>query len=321
MVDHTSSEPIRLDWLDALKGVGIIAVVAGHVWTRGPLRDAIYLFHMPLFFLASGFTLRAIPAASLARRLATSLAVPFLIFSTILLSADFLIEHGRGMRPIFANFPHGVYAILLASESTRGPFTILWFIPCLIIARTIWNMLALRWSDSVAWQWPAAIVTILIAGMLWTDAHSPLGLRAVPGALACLWLGALWRRQAGVTLPHFAPLALWIVALLALVVLPPINMKQGDVGIPLLSLAGAFFVTLALAQLLCHIPGAVVAVLAHFGRMSLVIMYTHVAFIHYLAPYAPRAGLFMIALIASAMIDQIARRHSVSRRLLLGARV
>ena len=44
----------RLDWVDALKGLAILVVVAGHIWTRGPLRDAIYAVHMPLFFILSG---------------------------------------------------------------------------------------------------------------------------------------------------------------------------------------------------------------------------------------------------------------------------
>lgn len=57
----------RLEWVDAARGVGIILVVAGHVlgglidahivpeadWFRPGLL-AIYLFHMPLFFLLSG---------------------------------------------------------------------------------------------------------------------------------------------------------------------------------------------------------------------------------------------------------------------------
>ena len=37
----------RLQWLDVMKGLGIIAVVAGHVAdTR-----FVYVFHMPLFFI------------------------------------------------------------------------------------------------------------------------------------------------------------------------------------------------------------------------------------------------------------------------------
>lgn len=45
---------MRLDWLDILKGIGIISVVIGHViqWRY------VYCFHIPLFFLISGYTFR-----------------------------------------------------------------------------------------------------------------------------------------------------------------------------------------------------------------------------------------------------------------------
>ncbi len=98
-------------------------------------------------------------------------------------------------------------------------------------------------------------------------------------------------------------------------------MKTGGLGIPLLSVAAAFVVTWTLAHALGFMPGAVVATLAALGRMSLVIMYMHVAFIHYFAPYAPPAVLFAIALAGSVMIDQAARRSALTRRFLLGARV
>lgn len=56
----------RLDWIDLSKGLGIILVVYGHV-ARGvnsagldfdlfnQIDDVIYAFHMPLFFILSGY--------------------------------------------------------------------------------------------------------------------------------------------------------------------------------------------------------------------------------------------------------------------------
>ena len=54
----------RVEWIDVAKGVGIVLVSFGHlrngdgesVWLPAldaPI-DAIYLFHMPLFFLLGG---------------------------------------------------------------------------------------------------------------------------------------------------------------------------------------------------------------------------------------------------------------------------
>ena len=40
----------RSNWIDVYKGIGIILVVAGHIFD-GPIKDLIFLFHMPLFSL------------------------------------------------------------------------------------------------------------------------------------------------------------------------------------------------------------------------------------------------------------------------------
>lgn len=44
------AEQSRADWIDVLKGIGIILVVIGHVNTNGFLVQWLYTFHMPLFF-------------------------------------------------------------------------------------------------------------------------------------------------------------------------------------------------------------------------------------------------------------------------------
>lgn len=46
----------RIASIDIAKGIGIISVVLGHLLGEGQyLRDFIYAFHMPLFFIISGF--------------------------------------------------------------------------------------------------------------------------------------------------------------------------------------------------------------------------------------------------------------------------
>lgn len=60
---------MRIEWLDSLKGFAIFLVVVGHAvlgylragtfpeyqWSLQLTHDLIYSFHMPLFFLISGF--------------------------------------------------------------------------------------------------------------------------------------------------------------------------------------------------------------------------------------------------------------------------
>lgn len=48
----------RIEWLDIAKGLGVLLVVIGHFWYKCPfpmINQIIYSFHMPMFFILSGF--------------------------------------------------------------------------------------------------------------------------------------------------------------------------------------------------------------------------------------------------------------------------
>lgn len=310
----------RLAWVDAAKGVGILFVIAGHVWTRGWGRDAIYAFHMPFFFLLSGYMVTRQPMIRLVGRQARSLLVPFAAFSLLLIATDFLIEAARGVRPIFPSVEAGIWAILFDTEALRGPFTILWFVPCLFSARIAWNLIASRLPDAEDWRWPVLIVALLAAQHIVATraTASPLGLMAVPAAIAMYWTGQFWRARPPGTLVILVVLAPLAGATLAW--LPPLNLKGGDTGVPLLSLAGAAAISMLLCLGITHLPRVIIRPLAWLGRASLVIMYVHVAFIHYGAPYFGKWTLFAIALVGSLMIYRAAAATRPGRSLLLGER-
>ena len=44
----------RISWLDTLKGIGIVLVVIGHIYTNQSIFNWLYSFHMPLLFLRQG---------------------------------------------------------------------------------------------------------------------------------------------------------------------------------------------------------------------------------------------------------------------------
>ena len=43
----------RIDEIDVIKAIGIILMVVGHA--EAPMKQFLYLFHMAIFFIASGF--------------------------------------------------------------------------------------------------------------------------------------------------------------------------------------------------------------------------------------------------------------------------
>lgn len=49
----------RVAWLDIAKGIAILCTIVGHTVSYGSrARNLIFSFHMPLFFLLAGYTIR-----------------------------------------------------------------------------------------------------------------------------------------------------------------------------------------------------------------------------------------------------------------------
>lgn len=77
----------RLPEIDFAKGIGIILVVLGHLNIPAVLRIWIYMFHMPLFFIISGYLERG-KKESIRRVLSKKtlqLLVPYYLFGTIII--------------------------------------------------------------------------------------------------------------------------------------------------------------------------------------------------------------------------------------------
>lgn len=52
----------RILWLDVAKGIAILCTIVGHTVAFGSqVRNLIFSFHMPLFFIIAGYTLKTIP--------------------------------------------------------------------------------------------------------------------------------------------------------------------------------------------------------------------------------------------------------------------
>lgn len=305
----------RLDWVDVARGLGILAVVVGHVWTRGPVRDAMYSFHMPLFFLLSGLLSRPHDVGAFTRRLVAGQMRPYGIFLALLILIDQIIEPLKGGRPIFHQWPDDLLPILLGGDWLRGPYTIFWFVPCLMMARILFNVAFSRWTDIFDRRWAVLVPTLLLLAYglgRWTQA-SPLGLLSVPMALVLLWVGTAWPR---VRWREWMIAPLGALALLGLSgIFPTLNMKIADYGWPLLSIASAIATSLLLfrlSALAVPFAGSVAAV----GRASLVIMYGHVAVIHYLSPYLGKLWLLLLAIAIPYAVARLIRLSPTASRWL-----
>ena len=80
----------RCIWLDVAKGITIILMVLGHTSIPEFASRFIWAFHMPLFFIASGWTTNWEKKSMLkfSRHKFRTIMVPFLIYSTIVLAIE-----------------------------------------------------------------------------------------------------------------------------------------------------------------------------------------------------------------------------------------
>lgn len=143
----------RMRWLDLAKGVAILLMVLGHCLADDCLLHGfIYSFHMPLFFLAAGFTMRAKPRRQVITSSARRLLVPYLVVCSILFLFAFISPNSLNANlDTQRSWPVVLVEILYAAGDSGTilghafqAIGALWFLPCLFVARILLNEVLLR---------------------------------------------------------------------------------------------------------------------------------------------------------------------------------
>ena len=143
----------RLDYVDVCKWLGISLVIFGHMKMPNEVLQWIYAFHMPLFFVLSGYTYRAqrIDKEFLMKKIKT-IYVPFLLFALIFC---------RGEMSSWAYIAYGSRNAL----DMAGTYTVLWFLPCFFAAVLVFSSLMNIGNRSKHKVWIlAAGVAVMLAG-------------------------------------------------------------------------------------------------------------------------------------------------------------
>ena len=126
----------RFNCVDNVKGLAIILVVLGHI--ASPFSTFIYSFHMPLFFIASGFFLN--PTNELKSEIIRSfkrLFKPFFIYLALGFIVEFLKRFYLDREQLkFEDFIGAL--IYMDYDRLIGTYAfVLWFLPALFIGKTL----------------------------------------------------------------------------------------------------------------------------------------------------------------------------------------
>lgn len=143
--------PPRDKSVDVLKGIGIILVILGHLDSSrigGGFITYLYTFHVPLFFIASGYTWRAKPDEPWWRAIVArvrQIGIPYVVlFSISLFFGHFIMRFVFGQYVIPFELRPTVKALLFSSEwlTTVPTYNFaLWFLPLFLVVSVAFSLL------------------------------------------------------------------------------------------------------------------------------------------------------------------------------------
>lgn len=314
----------KLEWINILKGLGIMMVVYAHM-TSGFVRDFFFLFHMPLFFIIAGYLFR--PNADLRAylgRKSLHLLVPYGFFMALLYMPVLYqsLDDDQALSQALLD-------MVLGGRALISGLAAFWFVTCFWATQQLFNVLLTRLSLRTT-----GIVMLAMLGLatvnqwffreLWLIGNFNVILMAAP----CFYLGHLVahyridveRPRVLLLTAGIGVLSMWCVHA------DPhftMDMKYADYGMPVLSLLGAFAITLvlmALSRQLARVP-VVSRVVGLIGEASMVIMFLHlsiqVALDHHglVEALAPR---WLLMLLLPVLLYLLVRQNGWARLLCLG---
>ena len=145
----------RLEYMDIFRGFGIVLMIMGHVYFGSRFDFFIHAFHMPMFFVISGFFFKSSYDVALSvfiRKKARALLVPYILFGLFHYVVNIFLYHNISLDPL----KH-----LLFINTTGLPIAgALWFLTALFITEVIYFLID-RYITNAAIRW---IVIIGIAG-------------------------------------------------------------------------------------------------------------------------------------------------------------
>lgn len=209
----------RLLWLDAAKALAILLTITGHT-INGAFRDMIYSFHMPLFFMLSGYTFK-LPEGNFLPALKKD-------FKRLVLPVLFvcLLQLGFNTLTASASFPSQLKQTVLsilwgngcAKYSLPG-IGIVWFLTALFLSKQLYRLTAAKvtkfrllfllvlafsgmYIGRYVWL-PQSLDLVLVslpfleAGSLYCKAEerSPNALPALGCLCFCVWVYATYHRS------------------------------------------------------------------------------------------------------------------------------
>lgn len=319
----------RIDWIDAAKGVSIVGTIISHTAPPGSMaRTLLFSFHMPLFFILSGFTMT--PATdwnSFKKKTIKdirSLIIPLIIFSLIRCLFRIIQSNDYSLVGIQSVVKEWIWSSIWSSGTpVHGHinFGMLWFLVSLFTARIIFNLIHILFKDDKNESIP---LTIGLGGIL-LGAFGHYLILNFDVSLACLFFIALGYlvKQKFKFIQKQSTIILWSLALVWIYAIfqnyyIEMSMRGYEHGpIVLIEAVAGTFMVCSICKALCN-HQRVKRILTYIGANSLYVLCFHN--IDFIAEklwlnHSPVLGcVIRVALVLSLALTYSTIKHSIRRK-------
>lgn len=122
--------------IDRMKGAGIVLMVFAHSHIPQPFYGAIFIFHMPLFFLLSGYLYKERPLKDVLQRNWQKILKPYL-WSIVIVTPVCIYLYGKDWL-LTALFTKNVH--LICGHDWNGYIGPLWFLLAYFVTMIVMNI-------------------------------------------------------------------------------------------------------------------------------------------------------------------------------------
>ena len=171
----------RIEWMDAFRGIGMCCVMIGHMQIPQMLACAVFSFHMPLFFFASGYLYSGGHGTAYVLKKMDSLIVPYLVYGAI----------GLFVRELSVGDVNWWFVKMLLCGNGVG---VVWFLSCLFVVELIGSLVVTH-IKSVPLVVCAAVAMAGVGYWMENNGHSPIMMSRVAFQACVFWIvGNLFRK-------------------------------------------------------------------------------------------------------------------------------
>ncbi|MBT1143106.1 acyltransferase family protein [Lactiplantibacillus argentoratensis] len=223
----------RIEWIDIARGITMISVVIGHSlygYNNGLLSHFIYTFHMPIFFILTGYLYKKKRYVDELRSTSRNLLLPYYFTGLIMVVVYLLATTSDGSRVLSAGFVPTLNDLISALLYGAGvqpllPFSVtifacgmIWFLIAMAISLQIFNF-TMRKTENLKQRMVLRLLIFsscaVIAKIVVNYWLLPLSLNAALFALIFMYIGYLMKQSNVLSDLKFwlilASLAMWIL--------------------------------------------------------------------------------------------------------------